>query len=99
MANCTGSTLSKYNTGLTHTAHCAGVEQIQHTALAVVQTQHRTYTHSTLRWQYCKRNTELTHTAHCAGSSVNTTQDLHAQHTMLAVVQTQYRTRMHNTLR
>ena len=51
MENCTGSTLSKYNTGLTHMAHCTGSgantiqdSHTQHTALAVVQTQHRSYT-------------------------------------------------------
>ena len=54
MANCAGSTLSKHNTGLTHTAHCTGSSAIttqdlhaQHTstALSVVQTQHKkTYT-------------------------------------------------------
>ena len=44
-ANCTGSTLSKHDTGLTRTAHCAGSSantiqnlHVQHTALAVVQT-------------------------------------------------------------
>ena len=53
-----GTTLSKHNTRLTHTAHCAGSSasttqdlHTQHIALAVVQAQHRTYTHSTLRWQ------------------------------------------------
>ena len=90
MASCTGSTLSKHNTGLMHTAHCAGSSanttqdlQTQHPALAVVQTQHRTYTH----------------TAHCAGSSVNTTQNLQTQHPALEVVQTQHRTYTHSTLR
>ena len=66
MANCAGSTLSKYNTGLTHTAHCAGSSanttqdsHTQHTALAVVQTQHRSYNHST----------QLTHTTSYIGST------------------------------
>ena len=39
MANCAGSTLSKHNKGLI-------LVLTQHTVLAVVQTQHRTYLHA-----------------------------------------------------
>ena len=47
MANCTGSTLSKHNTGLTHTAHCTGssaknskIRIIRITGLVVAPAQH-----------------------------------------------------------
>ena len=54
MAHCAGSNAT-HNTGLTRMAHCAGSSanttqdlHTRHTALAVVQIQHRTYTHGIL---------------------------------------------------
>ena len=54
MANCASSTFSKHSKVLI-------VVLTQHTTLVVVQTQCRTNTHSTLRWQQCKHDTGLTH--------------------------------------
>ena len=50
----------------------------QKPSLAVVQTQYKTYTQSTLRWQQCKHTyvqTELTYSSQDAGSSGDTIQD------------------------
>ena len=70
--NCAGSTLSKHNTRLTHTAHCAGSSantthnlHAQHTALAVVQTQHRTYTQHTALAVVQTQHRTYTHSTLC----------------------------------
>ena len=60
-----------------HMTYCAGSTQQQHAALAVVQTQNRTYTaHCTGSSTVQTQN--RTYTVHCTGSSGNTKQDLHS---------------------
>ena len=72
IANCAGSTLSKYNTGITHTAHCTGSSanttqdlHAQYTVLAVVQTQHRTYTQYTVLAVVQTQHRTYTHSTLC----------------------------------